>query len=1751
MPEGQDLEAQAGAQESPTAPEVPPSEGGEAGGDNGDAGLDHDLDIPVEEDDGAGASQVPMAPMKPVTGDVSVQIDPSELPALPWVGDATEEPPFEPKAAEQAAAWEKVIGEYEREAAALGNEARAANLYLEIGRIYEEQLAKPRNAATSYQRAFNLNPRSLDILHASRRLFTEVGNWAMVVQILGYEIECAESIERKATLFAEKGTILEEKLRNQEEAQKAFREALDAWSAEPLAINALERMYLFRKEYEQLHQIYDRALGATSRPERRLPLLVASAQLAEDRLDDLETAVKRYGELLELDASNALALAALRRLTLQTGEHERLVEILLRSADVTNDPVEAAGHLLAAARVQHERLGQTDRALHSLLRALEFAPENLAILQEIELLYAQNDRPDEVVKVLRREAEVTTEVRDRVPILFKLASVLEDQLDLAEEAIAPLEEAVELMPDYVPAKQALGRLYTRLGRWEALAELFRKEAELDEDKAVAAEKLFKLAEIQDTRLEQRDAAIETLKSLLRIRPDYQPARKYIEQLLQAKERWEDLIQLYEGEIELLGDHDDDQKVFLLGRIGLLAEDKLDAIDVAAGAFQRILDLVPGHLHAIRTLARLAERRESWGEVVRLLDLEVEATADQKEVVSILHRSAQITEDKLGDRETAVAQYEKVLALSPTYLPALKSLGRIYHQLGRWDDLLTMYQRELEVSKTSDRSVGLLFRMADVYVEKLKDDAKAAEVFEQILTHDPENLPALRALADVHAKSGDSESLVDVLTREAEHLTDDKEKAAVLMRVAETCEEKLDRTDKAAEIYQEVLRLEHDFDAAVRSLVRIYSSEGMWNALSRALKTAYDHAKSDETKAAILVRCAEVAGDKLGNLDSAAENLELALELKPTDVTVLSQLERISVARRDWRRAISVALKLAENEADPRLYAARQIRIATLKETQLEPPESGAEHYRLALEKVPNHPVALRSLELAYLKAANWEGLSTFYEREAMVTRDPERQATLFSRAADVAEHRLENLERASELYAKALEASEKHLPAIRGRRRLAEKMGDATVALDCIRAEGEATADPDHARELLFEAGQLYQDQFKDLDQAVSTYEKVLEVAPDHLAAFNRLEAIYLEQESWGPMLELLERRSSALSDPAEQAKLLVAAGQIAQDRLGDPDRAVTLYREVLARDQMLGVALVRLGPLMFEREDWDAAIDVFHKTLAVSKDPQVRLGAFKSLGIIYQEHRQDLVKCVQSFQAALQANPSDLECLERLAAVYQEAQDWTSAINVLLRLAEVQEEPRKKVQTLLDLAHIYQIGAQDRRNAILANRKALELEPTNQTAILRLSDLYEAEQDWQSLADVTAAYVRLLPPDQKDKAAPLHLKMADVFENKIGDDARAINALKYALEAQPSNVGALERLSQLYAKKADTFPQAVDVHRRLLVVDPFRIESYRAMHQMFVRTNQIDRAFVLAEILVFLRAQQQEEDLFYHEHKSKVLAYGEGAFDPQTHDRLVTHPGERGPIRAVLEVLATELVKAYPGDLTKYELGRNDRFGPRSDSALRTVATRVGHVLGAPPFDLWITQKFDMGLFVENERPPALVVGKNVDRIQDKDQRFLLGRQIERLKGGHHLLADVPAKEMETLLWTVAKMADPSAQVPLDPASMEAMQRKLAKAISGKVKRVLEDVGRHLTTTHVDVAKHKAAAALTANRAGLVVANDIEVAVRNIARDYPDVRPVFADSKGAAETVGKIPEVRELLNYAVSEEYFQARSHLGIAISG
>src|SRR5262245_23294251 len=72
--------------------------------------------------------------------DAEPAIDTRDLPLLPQLPATPPTDPMLPPSQEEIARWQLVINDYEREAKAIGNEPGAASLYVEIGRVWEEQL---------------------------------------------------------------------------------------------------------------------------------------------------------------------------------------------------------------------------------------------------------------------------------------------------------------------------------------------------------------------------------------------------------------------------------------------------------------------------------------------------------------------------------------------------------------------------------------------------------------------------------------------------------------------------------------------------------------------------------------------------------------------------------------------------------------------------------------------------------------------------------------------------------------------------------------------------------------------------------------------------------------------------------------------------------------------------------------------------------------------------------------------------------------------------------------------------------------------------------------------------------------------------------------------------------------------------------------------------------------------------------------------------------------------------------------------------------------------------------------------------------------------------------------------------------------------------------------------------------------------------------------------------------------------------
>jgi cellulose synthase operon protein C len=135
------------------------------------------------------------------------------------------------------------IATLEREAAAIGHQPAAAPLFHEMGLLWERPLEHARNAAVAYQSAFTLAPRFVPNLRAARRLFSELGQWQMVSQLLDAELQATEGKGARAALLFEKSQILEQRLSRDVDASAALAACLALEPEDVTLLVQLEQVF--------------------------------------------------------------------------------------------------------------------------------------------------------------------------------------------------------------------------------------------------------------------------------------------------------------------------------------------------------------------------------------------------------------------------------------------------------------------------------------------------------------------------------------------------------------------------------------------------------------------------------------------------------------------------------------------------------------------------------------------------------------------------------------------------------------------------------------------------------------------------------------------------------------------------------------------------------------------------------------------------------------------------------------------------------------------------------------------------------------------------------------------------------------------------------------------------------------------------------------------------------------------------------------------------------------------------------------------------------------------------------------------------------------------------------------------------------------------------------------------------------------------------------------------------------------------
>jgi len=122
--------------------------------------------------------------------------------------------------------------------------------------------------------------------------------------------------------------------------------------------------------------------------------------------------------------------------------------------------------------------------------------------------------------------------------------------------------------------------------------------------------------------------------------------------------------------------------------------------------------------------------------------------------------------------------------------------------------------------------------------------------------------------------------------------------------------------------------------------------------------------------------------------------------------------------------------------------------------------------------------------------------------------------------------------------------------------------------------------------------------------------------------------------------VDVLSRHINATGDIHERIELYFAMGQVYEQALENPDRAIEAYSDILSFDPDHTQALDALARLYEQIESWNKAADVMRRLVELVDDATYKVSVVYRLGRIHEEHLNDSDVAEEQYQHALATNP-------------------------------------------------------------------------------------------------------------------------------------------------------------------------------------------------------------------------------------------------------------------------------------------------------------------------------------------------------------------------------------------------------------------------------------------------------------------------------------------------------------------------------
>lgn len=635
--------------------------------------------------------------------------------------------------------WPVLIDLLARRAVHVDDRERA-ELYREIGLIYDRELGDDSGALDAYREADRLEPDHVDVVDALARLELRVGGGdgdaLATLERLGRLVK--EPSKRAIALFRAADVARQY---DYDKAQALYERAR---ADDPDLVPAIDGLATLLRDRGDLSAVIALLTGAADRPALRAERARWLADAADFcvAIGDTDWAKRLYREARVADPTNPRAGLALVELCWDTGDLADLGPMLDELCATTVEPGRLRGYLLQRSRLALE-LGDRATARDTLSRAVELDPHDPATRRELaDLLFEDQEwlRARGLIEGLLDDREDLLQPDVSVELHYRVARCAL-QLGDAEGAANHAAVTLALAPDHRPALLLRAEL-----------DVTNPEALLADQLALAnlappAEKATRFSALGDryAELGERATAREMYREALAQRPnDHLLLTKFLG-LVADQGDWSYSLDL----VQRLIDTETDPKVRARYRhlAAMIARDELDRRDDAAAMFAQAIDDDPMLFSAADELEAMLGESADRDPVMRFYYQRLEHVRHDE------GRSGERLRlwDRLGElclalehREDAVTAFEVALSLDPDNLERRQRLADLYldadprhaasaitqHQLvlrgnkrrvASYEALRTLYRRtnQPEKARACDEALGIIgMHIVDDKIEAL-------------------------------------------------------------------------------------------------------------------------------------------------------------------------------------------------------------------------------------------------------------------------------------------------------------------------------------------------------------------------------------------------------------------------------------------------------------------------------------------------------------------------------------------------------------------------------------------------------------------------------------------------------------------------------------------------------------------------------------------------------------------------------------------------------------------------------------------------------------------------------------------------------------------------------------------------------------------------------------------------------------------------------------------------------------------------